>query len=819
MFRNFLKVALRNLTRRKGYALLNVLGLALGITCCLVIFEYVAYERSYDRFEPNADRLYRVQDEDYQGGRMALPCAAASPGVAAGMLREFPEVENACRLYRGNVILADDTRYVKIRESTIYYADPAVLPMFGIKMLYGDARTALKGPGKVVLSATEARKFFGGQDPVGRVLTIHSGIRPKPMALAVTGVYQDGPLNSHLKLPVLVSFPTMSVLHGTYGKPDNYVENSYDWTDFYTYVLLRPGVSAAGLSAKLPAFMGRHYNDLPRAKSTGDSLSLSLMPVADIHLRSRYTEEAEPGGDNESVSFLFLIAFFIIGIAWINYINLATARSLERAREVGVRKVLGALRGELVGQFMMESLLMNTLALLAALGLTLAVNPFFVRLADRPMSSVFSMPRIYWEIFFALFLAGILLSGIYPALVLSRYQAVAVLKGLFSNSGSGKWLRRGLIVGQFAASIILIAGTMVVYRQVHYMRSQSLGVNIDKTLVLRAAGNSLPDSSYQDVYQAFKGKLLRLSGVRSVTASSEVMGNEILWSTDWRRLHSQSKQVSNIFHVGVDIDFVQSYGLHLIAGRDFSRDFGTDKKAIILNETAAKTLGLTPQQAIGELMSGAQANMDSMQVVGVITDYHNEGLQKEIQPIILFLNRNTRHFYSIKMQATDPASTIVSIKKVWDRFYPGDPFEYFFLDENFEQQYAENQRFGVVFGLFALSAIAIACFGLLGLSAYNVLQRTKEIGIRKVLGASTENLLLILSRDFLLLVGVAFVIAVPVTWLAMHNWLESFAYRIGISWWIFAVAGLMALAIAFITVGGQAMKAAMQSPVRSLRTE
>ncbi len=335
MFRNFLKVALRNLTRRKGYALLNVLGLALGITCCLVIFEYVAYERSYDRFEPNADRLYRVQDEDYQGGRMVLPCAAASPGVAAGMLREFPEVENACRLYRGNVILADDTRYVKIRESTIYYADPAVLPMFGIKMLYGDARTALKGPGKVVLSATEARKFFGGQDPVGRVLTIHSGIRPKPMALAVTGVYQDGPLNSHLKLPVLVSFPTMSVLHGTYGKPDNYVENSYDWTDFYTYVLLRPGVSAAGLSAKLPAFMGRHYNDLPRAKSTGDSLSLSLMPVADIHLRSHYTEEAEPGGDNESVSFLFLIAFFIIGIAWINYINLATARSLERAKRGG----------------------------------------------------------------------------------------------------------------------------------------------------------------------------------------------------------------------------------------------------------------------------------------------------------------------------------------------------------------------------------------------------------------------------------------------------------------------------------------------------
>jgi putative ABC transport system permease protein len=277
--------------------------------------------------------------------------------------------------------------------------------------------------------------------------------------------------------------------------------------------------------------------------------------------------------------------------------------------------------------------------------------------------------------------------------------------------------------------------------------------------------------------------------------------------------------VSNIFHVGVDNDFIRSYGLHVIAGRDFSRDFGTDDKAIILNQTAAKILGITPQQAIGELMSGAQNNMDSMKVVGVIADYHNEGLQKAIQPLLLFLNRNTRHFYSVKIRASDPTATILAIKQIWDRHFPGDPYDYFFLDENFDRQYAENQRFGEVFGLFALFAVAIACFGLLGLSAYNVAQRTKEIGVRKVLGASTENLLLLLSRDFLLLVGVAFVIAVPVTWLAMDSWLQSFAYRIGISWWIFGLAGVLAAAIAFVTVGGQAIRAAMQNPVESLRTE
>ena len=750
---------------------------------------------------------------------MVLPCAAAMPGVAKGMMRAFPEVENACRLYRGTVVLGDDSRNLRIRESTIYYADSTFLSLFGVTMVAGDPKTALSGPGKVLLSETEARKFFGEGNPVGKLLSVHSGVGPRPLTVEVTGVFRDGPKNSHLKFPVLVSYPTLSVLYGTYGKPDDIFENSYGWTDFYTYVLLRPGTNVARLQAKLASLVDKNYNDLPQAKSTGDSLALSLMPVQRIHLYSHYTEEAEPGGDGQSVSFLFLIAFFIIGIAWINYINLATARSLERAKEVGVRKVLGALRGELIRQFMMESLLMNVLALLVALGLTLAVNPFFVQLTERPMSSLFSLPGEYWGIFAGLFAAGTLLSGVYPALVLSRYQAVTVLKGLFKNTSGGQWLRRGLIVGQFAASIILIAGTIVVYRQVQYMRNQSLGVNIDETLVLRAAGGGLADSTYDDVYQAFKGDLLRQPGVRSVTASSEVMGNEILWSTDWRRLHSASKQVSNIFHVGVDKDFIRSYGLRVIAGREFSPDVGADRKAIILNETAVKTLGITPATAIGELMSGGQGNMDSMEVVGVIADYHNEGLQKAIQPLLLFLNRNTRHYYSIKMQASNPASTIAAVKKIWDTHFPGDPYDYFFLDDNFEQQYAENRRFGEVFGLFAVFAIAIACFGLLGLSAYNVLQRTKEIGIRKVLGASTKNLLLILSRDFLLLVGVAFVIAVPVTWVAMNSWLQSFAYRIGISWWIFGMAGVMAAAIAFVTVGGQAMKAAMQNPVRSLRTE
>ncbi len=818
MFQNFLKIAFRNLARRKGYAILNIFGLVTGITCCLLVFAYVAYERSYDGFNQQGDRIYRVQDEEYQNGRMVTPCAAAMPGVAPAMKREFPEVEDACRLRKVEFLIGNEARNIKFKEPTVYYADAAVLSIFPLLLLEGDAKTALSGPGKVILSAEEARKYFGREDPLGKILAVHSNGVSRP--LEVTGVFRDYPANSHLTFGVLVSYPTYSQVNGSYGRADDILENSFGWTDFYTYILLRKGTDPKQLAAKLPAFIDRHYNNLPENKSMGDRYSLSLMPLKDIHLYSHYTEEAEANGDGQSVSFLFLIAFFIIGIAWINFINLATARSLERAREVGVRKVLGALRQELMGQFMLESVLLNLLALLAAFIITLLANPFFARLTGRPLPVFFSLPASYWVRFAALFIAGTFISGIYPALVLSRYQPVTVLKGVFKNAAGGQWLRKGLIVGQFAASIVLIAGTMIVYRQVHYMRIQELGANISQTLVIKGPTGGLPDSSYRDIFPAFKGEVMQTKGVKSITASSCIMGEEILWSTGWQRLHGGNKQVYNLFHLGVDLDFMRSYGLQLLAGRAFTPGFGNDRKSIILNETAIRTLGISkPEAAIGELLSGGQNNMDSMQVIGVIADYHNEGLQKAIQPLVLLPNRDMRAYYSVKIQGAEPAAAIASLKKIWDRYFPADPYNYFFLDEFFDRQYAENQRFGKVFALFSLLAVAIACFGLLGLSAYNVLQRTKEIGIRKVLGASVRHLLFVLSRDFLVLVVVAFVIAVPVTWFAMDGWLQGFAYRTGIGWWVYAAAGILAFFIALLTVGFQALKAAMANPIESLRTE
>lgn len=818
MLKSFLKIAFRNLAKRKGYTLMNIAGLAIGITCCLLIFEYVAYERSYDNFHENADRIFRVQDEEYQNGRMVVACAAAMPGVAPAMKREFPEVEEAGRLRKVEFLLGNDARNIRFKEPTVYYADESILHIFHIPFVNGDSKTALSAPGKVIISEEVARKYFGSVNPLGKTLSVHSSGNTRP--LEVTGVFKDYPSNSHLKLSVLVSYPTYSQVIGSYGNPNDVLETSFGWTDFYTYILLRRGTDPKRLAAKLPGFINRHYNDLPENKSVGDRYSLSLMPLRNIHLYSHYTEEAEANGNGQSVTFLFLIAFFIICIAWINYINLATARSLERAREVGVRKVLGALKAELIWQFMLESLLLNLVALLAALIITLAINPSFANLSGRLLPSVLNLPTAYKEYFLILLAAGTFLSGIYPALVLSRYQPVAVLKGIFKNAAGGQWLRKGLIVGQFAASIMLIAGTMIVYRQMRYMQNQDLGVNINQTLVIKGAFGGLTDSAYHDVYSAFKQEVLKLPGVRSITSSSAIMGEEILWSTNWNRVRGGSKQTINLFHLGVDEDFVASYGLKVIAGHAFSGSPGEDRRKIMLNESAVHALGISsPQSAIGELISGGQSGMDSLEVTAVISDFHNEGLQKAIQPLVIFPNRGTRANYSVKIEGKHIASTVASIKKTWDRHFTTDPFDYFFLDEFFNRQYDENRRFGTVFGLFAVLAITIACFGLLGLSAYNVLERTKEIGVRKVLGASVNNLVIGLSKDFMVLVAVAFVIAIPITAIAMHSWLQGFAYRTSLTWWIFAAAGILSIAIALLTVGFQALKAALANPIKSLRTE
>jgi putative ABC transport system permease protein len=814
MIKNYFKLALRNLVKRKGHSLLNILGLAIGISCCLLIFQYVAFERSYDHFEDKAGQVVRLRLDSYQQGKLSWKSATSYPAFGPTMKKDFPEVENFCSLHDADLILANDEKNVKFKEEKGYYADPSFLNIFNVQLLKGNPKDALDGPDKIMLSEKTAQKYFGTDEALGKKLVFRDPQFSR--TFEVTGVFKEFPANSHLIIHHLASYSTLASIVRQSGDTSNSTETSFGWYDFYTYLQMKPGTDLKKFESKLPAYCDRYMNKREWAKTNKIVTEIHIIPLADIHLNSNFNQEAEANGSGQSVSFLFMIAFFIIGIAWINYINLATARSMERAREVGVRKVLGALRRNLVSQFLVESFLLNLVAFVFAAGIVLLLTPWFNQLTGHTINAGFSLPGNYWLGFAAMFLSGSLLSGIYPAFVLSGFQPVYVLKGLFKSSQGGIILRKGLIVGQFATSVVLIAGTIIVFQQVSFMRKQKLGADINQTLVMDGA-NSITDSLYQNSFQPFKNDLLKIANVKNVATSSSVMGKEIYWTNGSQRLGADNKGAVTLYNLGVDYDFIPSFGLEIKEGRNFSKEYKTDEKDILLNENAARLLGFEDiSKAVNEKIVSAG---DTVKVVGIVANYHHQGLQKAIDPMIFRLRPNNRNAYSIKITTGNIQATIAGIEKTWNEHFPSDPFNYYFLDELFDQQYKADRQFGEVFGLFASLAIIIACFGLLGLSAFNVLQRTKEIGIRKVLGASVQNLLYILSKDFLKLVLISFVLAIPVTWWIMYNWLQDFAYRINIEWCVFLSAGIIAMLIALFTVGFQAIKAAVANPVKSLRTE
>jgi putative ABC transport system permease protein len=813
MLLNHLKIAGRNLSKRKGYAALNVFGLTIGMICCLLIFHYVSYERSYDDFHPKANNIVRLRLDNYQKGELAWKSATVYPAIAPHLKKDYPEIENFCRLYDAHLMLHNPSNNARYRETQGYFAEPSFLEMFKLPLIKGNASTALNEPNQMILSDAMAKKYFGQEDPIGKQLIFTS--RRNQYPFTVTGVFKEYPTNSHLDIEYLVSWQSFVKALRDGGDTTNVLETSFGWYDFYSYLQLKPGTDWKKFESKLPAFTDRYINSQEWYKTNNNKAALHLIPLTDIHLYSNVNQEAEVNGNGQAVGFLLLVAIFIICIAWVNYINLSTARSVERAREVGVRKVMGAVRTDLIRQFLVESLVLNLIAMTLALGVFYALLPAFDRFTGRDVLTGVALTTRYWWIFVGLFATGTLLSGIYPAFVLSGFRPVIVLKGAFKNTSGGQGLRKGLIVTQFIISVVLIAGTIIVYQQVNYMRKQQLGADINQTLVLRGI-STMVDSVYANIYQPFKEELLSQSDIKSVTASSNVMGNEIYWTSGVKRLDKPDQTSVTLYHIGVDYDFVPSYQLKMIAGRNFSKDFSTDETAVLLNERAVKLMGFAkPQDAIGVKLTRG----DTMTVVGVVSDFHQEGLQKQIEPIIMLGLPNIRNFYSLKVRTSDVQKTIAGVQRIWSKHFPSNPLEYFFLDETFDGQYKANMLFGKVFGTFAILAILIACFGLMGLSAYNVLQRTKEIGIRKVLGATGQNLWVMLSRDFVKLILIALILSIPLSWYIMHQWLQDFAYRINIRWWVFILAGVLALMIALVTISLQVMKALRENPVKSLRTE
>ncbi|HEY2721098.1 MAG TPA: ABC transporter permease, partial [Chitinophagaceae bacterium] len=785
MIKSYFKLAFRNLVKRKDYSMLNILGLAIGTSCCLLIFQYVAFERSYDNFLPDSNQIFRLRLDHYQQGRLDWQSAAVYPAFGPTMKKDLPEVEDYCRLSPAPLLLSNELSTIKFNETKGYYADPSFLPMFNIRVLKGNPKTALNGMDKIMLSAETARKYFGKDDALGKTLIFHSPFSERPFE--VTGIFDALPGNSHLVVNYLVSYPTLGFFPHRYNDSSHPEETSWGWYQFYTYLRLKPGTNIQKFESKLPAFCDHYINSQASQKENNIRDEVHIIPVSDIHLHSHYMQEAEVNGNARAVSFLFMIAFLIIGIAWVNYINLSTARSLERAREVGVRKLIGAVRSTLIGQFLVESILINLFSFLLALFIAATVTPWFSQMIGNGHPAYFYLPFDYWLLMIGVFLVGSLLSGIYPAFILSGFKPVSVLKGLFKNSVAGLALRKGLIILQFTISVVLIIGTFVVYRQVNYMRSQPLGANVAQTLVV-GGPFSLEYHKYDNIYQPFKNAVLDLPGVKNMTASTGVMGKENTWANAVWRLDAAYPNPVTLHFLGVDYAFLPSYEIKLVAGRNFSKDFPSDSSAVILNESALPVLGFeNAEKAIGQKLKRG----DTMSIIGVIKDFHTESLNKNIDPELITLLPTVRSDYSIKIESANMAAVIHSIQTAWDKYFPNDPFNYYFLDESFNAQYKADAQFGKLFGGFALLAIIIACVGLMGLSAYNVLQRRKEIGIRKVLGASIVSVFSILSKEFLQLVFIAIIIASPVAWFIMHRWLENYAYRIKISGWIIIIAGLL----------------------------
>lgn len=794
MFKNYLKVATRNLTKHRFYSIINVLGLAIGMTCCLLIFLYVKHELSYDRFHTKADRIYRVVT-DIKTPTETMNIGVTSAPMPAYMKTDFPEVEDMVRLDDAGLLIQRGEQTFQEDESM--FVDSTFFRVFDFPLLQGNPNTALITPFSIVLTEDAAKRYFGDEDPMGQRLRMEG-----EYDLTVTGVMPNVPENSNFTFDVLLSLSTrLEKLN-----PDR----AEQWGNFSyeSYVLLSENTNPSELESKLPAFLKNYISDQDRDE--GMTYTLFLEPLSDVYFSDRGAPQT---GSLTNIKIFSVIAAFILLIACINFMNLATARATERAKEVGVRKVVGAMRRQLIGQFLCESLLLSVLAFAIALLAGELLLPAFNQLAGKTVaSSIFQHPY-YLPLFGVVALAVGLLAGLYPALVLSGFKSVAILKGRFSSSQRGVWLRRVLVVTQFAISMILIVGTAVVYTQLDYMRNQALGFKKDQMLVI----DFRFDGEVQQKIETFKQQLGNNPKVQSVSASSSVPGENNNGAFSEIENPAGDMQASNVNLFYVDHDFLTQYQMPLAAGRAFSRDFATDTAALIVNEALVRSYGYaSPEDIIGKRFSQWGVEGD---IIGVVKDYHFRSLQQAIEPMTIRLEPTRVRFLSLNIASDDMPSTVAALGQQWQSLAPQRPFNYFFLDQAFDQQYRAEVRFGELFIYFAGLAIFIACLGLLGLISYTIVQRTQEIGIRKVLGASESSIVRLLSKDFLALVLVAFVVAVPVAWYALDQWLADFAYRVAMPWWIFALAGLLATVIAMLTVSFQSVRAATANPVDSLRSE
>ncbi|MCB0655947.1 MAG: ABC transporter permease [Saprospiraceae bacterium] len=826
MTKSYLLTALRNLWRRKGMSALNLFGLTLGITIFLLIAQYASFELSYDRHYPQSDLIYRVGLEQYQNGELVQASAENYPALGPALLRDFPEVNAFARLYnlgaKNNIVVTYETPGQKIafKQKRLLYATDSFLDLFGYQMVAGDRSRALEEPFKMVISQSTASKYFGDSNPIGKYLRMQDDDFNDELC-EVTGVVRDVPANSHLKFDVLISYTTLYSRYNGSPRARARYDESWERKDMYTYVKLQEGADARRVADRFPALI-RQY--VPNLEEQNREEHLILQPVTDIHLYSSLNNEPEINGNGRTVYFLGLIAVFVLIIAYINYINLATARSIERANEVGVRKVLGADRQQLMIQFLLESFLINGSALLFATGLYLVLFSGFSRMVTNLEDQQFWNFALWHHSWFLPFLAallfgGTLLSGLYPAFVLSRFRPIRILGNSMPTGRAGHLLRKGLVLFQFAICVALIVGTMVVYRQMDYMINQDLGFNDHQIIVVEQPGVAENFESRTRNIKNFKTEVARNASISDVMSTLVIPGRKIRWKINVRRIQDEPEKAHVFNYNLVDANFIPGFGMQLEAGRNFSEDIPSDRDtACIITRNAVELLGFkNPEEAIGQVITSDDIQQTAI-IVGVVNDYHQESLVHEMQPTLLLLN-DYAEFYLMRANTSNLKQTIAFVEDTWNDRFPGSPFQYFFLDDYFNAQYQNEIRFQKLFLIFAFLAILVACMGLFGLSAFMAQQRVKEVSVRKVLGAGITQLVWLLTTDFARIILLANFIAWPVIGYLMHRWLQGFATRIDLSAWYFLVAGVLVLVLGAATVLFHALRAASTNPATILSAE
>ncbi len=806
MLTNYLKIALRNLWKNKSFSAINIFGLAIGLATCLLIVLYVVDELSYDTYNDKANRIYRVNtDIRFGGGDLHL--AVASDPMGPTLKRDYPQVEQYTRMYAssGSKLVRKGNQFID--EPNVAHVDSTFFDVFTLPAVEGDTRTALNEPNTVVITASTARKYFG------TIHAINKTIEADKIPYKVTAVIRDIPRNSHFHFDFMFSMDNADYNWG------NFLSNN-----FQTYIVLREGTDYKAFEKNFKTVIEKYL--VPQAKQfmqissmeefekAGNKLEYSLMPLTAIHLRSDRFPELSVNGNIQYVYVFGAVAFFVLLIACINFMNLSTARSANRAKEVGIRKVLGTERKTLVYQFLIESFVTVIIALLLALCIAFLVLPVFNDVAAKSLSIKDLLGGKIFPFLIILPFIVSLLAGTYPALFLSRFKPITVLKGSASSGFKKSSLRSVLVVFQFATSIVLIIGTIIVYRQLSYIQNKKLGFNKEQVLIINGTG------ALGNNVQSFKNEVLNMQGVVSGTISGflPVSNSSRNDNSLSKTPVIDAKNGINMQRWAVDYDYLKTMGMQIVKGRNFSPDYGSDSSAIIINETAAKLLGFDAPVGKKIYSYNDENKPIAYEIIGVVQNFNYESLRQSIGPLYMVLG-NSPWLTSFKVQTANIPALVSQVQDKWKAMAPGMPFSYRFLDDSFDEMYRGEQRVGKVAISFAILAIFIACLGLFGLVTYAAEQRIKEIGIRKVLGASVTNIVSLLSRDFMLLLALAACIAFPLAWWAMHKWLEDFAFRINISWWMFAIAAAIAILIALMTISFQAIKAAIANPVKNLRTE